>query len=116
MSKLFGTDGIRGKADRYPLDGATLHSIGQAVSRFFARPPSRPRVIIGRDTRISGDRIEDALVRGITSAGGFPSPVGVLPTPGVGSGSRLRRVFSVEPWPGLRLLLPCPSSYRTRWL
>jgi len=83
MGRLFGTDGIRGVANRYPMDGATAFSVGQAVVHLMKEKARTPRVIIGRDTRISGPMLEHALAAGITSMGGDPLLTGVLPTPGV---------------------------------
>lgn len=83
MGKLFGTDGIRGEANRYPMDAPMAFSVGQAVTHLLKKNSHRPRVIIGKDTRISGYMLESALESGITSMGGNPYLVGVLPTPGI---------------------------------
>ena len=83
MGKLFGTDGIRGEANRYPMDAMTAFSLGQAVTLWLKRSNHQTRVIIGKDTRISGYMLESALEAGITSMGGNSYLVGVLPTPGV---------------------------------
>ena len=83
MGKLFGTDGIRGEANRYPMDAMTAFSVGQAVTHLFKNGDHRTRVIIGKDTRISGYMLEGSLEAGITSMGGNPYLVGVLPTPGI---------------------------------
>lgn len=83
MGKLFGTDGIRGEANRYPMDASIAFSVGQAVTYLLKKPNHRTRIIIGKDTRISGYMLEGALEAGITSMGGHPYLVGVLPTPGI---------------------------------
>ncbi|CAK7036858.1 MAG: Phosphoglucosamine mutase [Desulfovibrio sp.] len=83
MGKLFGTDGIRGEANRYPMDSATAFAVGQAITHLFRSDKHRTRVIIGKDTRISGYMLESSLEAGITSMGGDPYLVGVLPTPGI---------------------------------
>lgn len=83
MGKLFGTDGIRGEANRYPMDAMTAFSVGQAVTQVISKPGHTTRVIIGKDTRISGYMLESALESGVTSMGGVPFLVGVLPTPGI---------------------------------
>lgn len=83
MGKLFGTDGIRGEANRYPMNAQTAFSIGQAVTRIFHKPGHRTRVIIGKDTRISGYMLESSLEAGISSMGGISYLVRVLPTPGI---------------------------------
>ena len=54
MGRLFGTDGIRGEANRYPMDGGIAVSVRQAVSKIFKKPGHKCRVIIGKDSRISG--------------------------------------------------------------
>ena len=85
MRRLFGTDGIRGKANRYPMDGPTAFRVGQAVAvtvRAHAKD-CKPIVVIGKDTRISGDMLEGALSAGITSMGVDVCPIGVLPTPAI---------------------------------
>jgi len=83
MGKLFGTDGIRGEANRYPMDAATAFAVGQAVTRILKKPNHVTRVIIGKDTRLSGYMLESALESGVTSMGGVSYLVGVLPTPGI---------------------------------
>jgi len=83
MGKLFGTDGIRGEANRYPMDAHIAFSVGQAVTYLLKKPRHTTRVIIGKDTRISGYMLEGSLESGITSMGGNPYLVGVLPTPGI---------------------------------
>lgn len=83
MGKLFGTDGIRGEANRYPMDSAVAFSVGQAVTKIFKKPGHRTRVIIGKDTRISGYMLESSLEAGISSMGGISYLVRVLPTPGI---------------------------------
>jgi phosphoglucosamine mutase len=83
MAKLFGTDGIRGEANQYPMDGALVFSVGQALAYVLRNRNSQPRIVIGRDTRISGPMLESALAAGIMSMGATPLLVGVLPTPGI---------------------------------
>ncbi|MCX8117565.1 MAG: phosphoglucosamine mutase [Desulfobacterota bacterium] len=83
MGKLFGTDGIRGEANRYPMDAYVAFSVGQAMTYLLKKPNHKTRIIIGKDTRISGYMLEGALESGITSMGGHPYLVGVLPTPGI---------------------------------
>ncbi|MCE5335423.1 MAG: phosphoglucosamine mutase [Desulfobacteraceae bacterium] len=83
MGKLFGTDGIRGVANRYPMDALMAFSVGQAITYILRKEGHRTRIIIGKDTRISGYMLESALLAGITSMGGNPFLVGVLPTPGI---------------------------------
>jgi phosphoglucosamine mutase len=82
--KLFGTDGIRGKAGTPPLDRDTVVRIGAAIVRGLDGPrPTALRVLIGRDTRESGVSIEAALARGLTSEGAAAVTAGVVPTPAV---------------------------------
>lgn len=83
MGTLFGTDGIRGVANRYPMDAPMAFAVGQAVTYVLKKEKHRTRIIIGKDTRISGYMLESALLAGIASMGGNPYLVGVLPTPGI---------------------------------
>jgi phosphoglucosamine mutase len=83
MGLLFGTDGIRGEANRHPMDAFMALAVGQAVTHVLKKKGHATRVIIGKDTRISGYMLESALESGITSMGGVPYLVGVLPTPGI---------------------------------
>ena len=84
MGKLFGTDGIRGEANRHPMDAAVAFSVGQAVAKLFKNREHRTKVVIGKDTRISGYMLESSLEAGISSMGGVSYLVRVLPTPGIG--------------------------------
>lgn len=90
MKRLFGTDGIRGVAGRYPLDGATVRAIGRALGHCLrAADGGAPRVVVGRDTRESGPEIERSLIEGIRAAGGRADCGGVLTTPAVACVTRL---------------------------
>ncbi len=81
--KLFGTDGIRGRAGDAPLDRATVSRVGAALVR-TCRPTARAmRVLVGRDTRESGTWIEQELARGLTAEGAKVVSAGVLPTPAI---------------------------------
>ncbi len=82
MGKLFGTDGVRGIANR-ELTPEIAFRLGRAGSYVLSRESPRPRILIGRDTRISGDMLESALVAGICSMGADVLKAGVVPTPGV---------------------------------
>ena len=83
MPHLFGTDGVRGRAGEYPLDHATVARIGRALVRAM-RTDDRPlRVIVGRDTRESGEWIEEELARGAGSVGATVTSAGVVPTPAI---------------------------------
>lgn len=84
IQKLFGTDGIRGVAGERPLDESTVALIGRSLVSNLARELGRlPRIVIGRDTRESGPRIEQALAQGAMSAGASVESAGVITTPGV---------------------------------
>ena len=86
MGKLFGTDGIRGVANQYPMTPEMGLKIGRAVVGYFRtqnETDAPVRIIIGKDTRVSGDMLEAALVAGICAAGGDPVLAGIIPTPGV---------------------------------
>src|SRR5207302_7488478 len=81
--KLFGTDGIRGLANRFPMTAEIALKTGMAAGRAFTRGEHRHRVVIGKDTRLSGYMIESALVSGFTSVGMDVFLFGPLPTPAV---------------------------------
>jgi len=84
VGELFGTDGIRGVANRYPLDCETVIKAGRAIAAFFDDQRQGARhFLIGRDTRISGDMIAGALAAGICSMGKDVYLAGVIPTPGI---------------------------------
>ncbi|MFO7984492.1 MAG: phosphoglucosamine mutase [Desulfatiglandaceae bacterium] len=83
MTRLFGTDGIRGEANQPPMDGVTAFQVGQAITELLKRERQQAQVIIGRDTRISGSMLESAVAAGIASMGGDVWLAGVLSTPGV---------------------------------
>ena len=83
--RLFGTDGIRGEADKFPLDSPTVRAIGGSLARHLAERIGRraPRVVIGRDTRESGSRIERELIAGALASGAEVQSAGIITTPGV---------------------------------
>lgn len=95
MSKLFGTDGIRGLSNQYPMTGEVAMAVGRAIayvlqtypevrSKHHAKAgPRKARIVIGKDTRLSGYMIEMALASGICSMGADVILIGPLPTPGV---------------------------------
>ena len=83
--KLFGTDGVRGRANTYPMTADMALRLGVAAGRYFRRDGSRAhRVVIGKDTRLSGYMIENALTAGFTSTGMNVLLLGPVPTPAVG--------------------------------
>lgn len=81
--KLFGTDGIRGQANCYPMTAETAMKVGMAAGHLFTNGDHRHRVVIGKDTRLSGYVIESALVSGFTSVGMDVFQLGPMPTPAV---------------------------------
>ncbi|MGI8849225.1 MAG: phosphoglucosamine mutase [Pyrinomonadaceae bacterium] len=84
MKKLFGTDGIRGKAGEFPLDAETIEIIGKSLAKQFHNKSSRnPRFILGRDTRESGIWIEEAFCRGALASGAHCESADIITTPGV---------------------------------
>jgi len=80
MEKLFGTDGIRAVAGQSPLDYSTIFCLGKSLIIHLKEEGLKPLVIIGRDTRESGEWIEEALFQGIKDAQGEASSAGVIPT------------------------------------
>ena len=92
MTKLFGTDGVRGTANIHPMTPEVALRIGAAVGRFFRRDQSGAhRVVIGKDTRLSGYMFENALTAGLTSTGMNVLLLGPVPTPAVGLLTRSMR-------------------------
>jgi phosphoglucosamine mutase len=83
MKALFGTDGIRGEAGKFPLDPATVSAIGFSLASHLAERTPNPTIVIGRDTRESGESIELALIDGAGKAGTKCLSAGVITTPGV---------------------------------
>ncbi|WP_137388157.1 phosphoglucosamine mutase [Rhodoligotrophos defluvii] len=83
MRKHFGTDGIRGQANTWPMDAETALKVGMAAGRLFMRDDNNHRVVIGKDTRLSGYMIESALAAGFLSVGMNVFQFGPLPTPAV---------------------------------
>ncbi|MGI6120474.1 MAG: phosphoglucosamine mutase [Desulfosporosinus sp.] len=82
MGQLFGTDGVRGVANSQ-LTPSLAFRLGQAGAYVLSKEYQHPRIVIGKDTRISGDMLEASLIAGICSVGVDVLPVGVLPTPGI---------------------------------
>ncbi|MEP2886900.1 MAG: phosphoglucosamine mutase [Lentilitoribacter sp.] len=92
MDKLFGTDGVRGTANMYPMTAEMALRIGAAVGRYFKREAKGVhRVVIGKDTRLSGYMFENALTAGLTSTGMNVLLLGPVPTPAVGLLTRSMR-------------------------
>ncbi len=98
-TKLFGTDGIRGTANQYPMTSDMVVKIGQAIGCILQKQKQKNvnsatslcKVVIGKDTRLSGYMIEQALASGLNSMGVFVRLVGPLPTPGIGYLTRTMR-------------------------
>ncbi|MGI8436259.1 MAG: phosphoglucosamine mutase [Chthoniobacterales bacterium] len=89
-NRLFGTDGVRGVANVEPVTAETALKLGRAAAHVFTRlnprehqDGTRPKIVLGKDTRLSGYMLENALVAGITSLGVDVLLIGPLPTPGV---------------------------------
>ncbi|MDK3017948.1 phosphoglucosamine mutase [Pseudodonghicola flavimaris] len=92
MRKLFGTDGVRGRANTAPMTADMALRIGAAAGRYFRRDRgSAHRVVIGKDTRLSGYMFENALTAGLTSTGMNVLLLGPVPTPCVGLMTRSMR-------------------------
>src|SRR5438270_2428148 len=89
--KFFGTDGIRGTPNREPMTAETALRVGQAAGAHFLRGEHRHRVVIGKDTRLSGYMMESAMVAGFTSVGMDVVLLGPMPTPAVAMLTRSMR-------------------------
>jgi phosphoglucosamine mutase len=83
MEKLFGTDGIRGRANEFPLTPEYVTRIGSAIGEVLGRTGERRLALIGRDTRLSGEMIENGLAAGLMSQGFDTLHLGVLTTPAI---------------------------------
>jgi phosphoglucosamine mutase len=84
MKQLFGTDGMRGEAGVFPLDVATIRTVGASLARRLKQRLGRaPLIVIGRDTRESGEWVEQALIAGLVDAGAESKSAGVITTPGI---------------------------------
>lgn len=81
--KIFGTDGVRGRANQYPMTPETVLKLAQAVAQEFQKNPGNHGIVIGKDTRLSGYMIESALTAGFISMGMNVFLVGPLPTPAI---------------------------------
>lgn len=82
-NKIFGTDGVRGRANQYPMTVEVALALGRAAGLFFREKNKKSRVVIGKDTRLSCYMFENALISGLCSMGVDTLMVGPLPTPGV---------------------------------
>lgn len=89
--KFFGTDGVRGQANTYPMTAEIALRLGAAVGRYFRRDVQEHRVVIGKDTRLSGYMLENALTAGFTSTGMNVFLLGPVPTPAIGYLTRSMR-------------------------
>src|SRR6266478_5903482 len=83
MGRLFGTDGVRGKAGHYPLDAVTVRRLGAALVRTLRHGDATVRFLAGRDTRESGTWIERELAQGVHSQGATLASAGIIPTPAI---------------------------------
>ncbi|HEV2044839.1 MAG TPA: phosphoglucosamine mutase, partial [Sphingomicrobium sp.] len=89
--KFFGTDGIRGRVNDAPMTAEIAMRVGQAAGAHFLRGDHRHRVVIGKDTRLSGYMMESAMVAGFTSVGMDVVLLGPMPTPAVAMLTRSMR-------------------------
>ncbi|MDY2960216.1 MAG: phosphoglucosamine mutase [Hornefia sp.] len=92
MGTLFGTDGVRGVAN-VDLTPELAYNLGRAAAIVLGKLHRQPAVVIGKDTRLSGDMLENALTAGILSMGGNVIKIGVMPTPAV---ARLVRIYDAQ--------------------
>ena len=95
--KLFGTDGVRGRANTHPMTAETALKLGAAAGRFFRTDGKNGhRVVIGKDTRLSGYMFESALEAGLAAAGANVLLLGPMPTPAVAYLTRTLRASAGE--------------------
>ncbi|MGW8322837.1 MAG: phosphoglucosamine mutase, partial [Thermodesulfobacteriota bacterium] len=83
MGRLFGTDGVRGVANKEPMTADIALRLGRAIAYLCRAHTGRHRIVVGKDTRLSGYMLENAMVAGICSMGVDAFVIGPLPTPGV---------------------------------
>jgi len=81
--KIFGTDGVRGRANQSPMDSEMALNLGRAIAAVFRNGAHRHRIVVGKDTRLSGYMLETALASGVCSMGADVCLVGPLPTPAI---------------------------------
>ena len=120
MAKLFGTDGIRGQANRYPVNPELALKLGKALGKQLkAHGNDSTRVVIGKDTRLSGYMIESAITSGLVSAGCDVYLVGPVPTPAVAhltkslaANAGIMLTASHNPYDDNGIKLFCPKGYK----
>ena len=81
--KFFGTDGVRGETNKFPMTPEIVLKLGMSIGSYFFKNNTRNTVLIGKDTRLSGYMLESALISGLTSVGMNVILVGPMPTPAV---------------------------------
>jgi phosphoglucosamine mutase len=120
MTKLFGTDGIRGQANRYPINAELALKLGKALGKQLkAHGNDSTRVVIGKDTRLSGYLLETAITSGLVSAGCDVYLVGPVPTPAVAhltkslaADAGIMLTASHNPYDDNGIKLFCPKGYK----
>jgi phosphoglucosamine mutase len=113
--RYFGTDGIRGLANRHPMTSEIALKVGMAAGKIFRNGSHRHRVVIGKDTRLSGYMIESALLSGFTAVGCDVFLLGPMPTPAVAMLTRsLRADLGVMISASHNRLIPTAISSQTR--
>ncbi len=120
MSKLFGTDGIRGQANRYPVNAELALKLGKALGKQLkAHGNGSTRAVIGKDTRLSGYMLETAITSGLVSAGCDVYLVGPVPTPAVAhltkslaADAGIMLTASHNPFDDNGIKLFCPKGYK----
>ena len=95
--KLFGTDGVRGRANKYPMTAEMALKLAAAAGRYFRKDQKQHRVVIGKDTRRSSYMVEYAMTAGFASTGMSTLLLGPVPTPAVGMLTRSMRVGAKRP-------------------
>src|SRR6202453_3351994 len=119
MKKLFGTDGIRAVAGQSPLDAPTVYAIGLALAKTLSAKTPTPRVLLGMDTRESGDWIAATLTAGLDAGGASVESAGVITTPAIaflththGFATGVVISASHNPWEDNGIKLFGPDGYK----
>lgn len=123
MGRMFGTDGVRGVANT-ELTARIAYDLGRAGAYVLTEGAHKPKILVAKDTRISGDMLESALIAGILSVGAEAIVLGVVPTPavayltrkyGADAGVMISASHNPVEYNGLSSLMIKDTSFRMNW-